>query len=223
MMKLKEINQDLRPRERLKKSGPESLSDAEVLSLILQNGTVGRNVLEISQDILSRYDLSELFEQPLKNLLNLPSIGYAKSSQIIAINEILKRTKLKKIEKNHFKDSSDVYSYARLIIGDKKEEHFMILHLNTQNRLIASIILSKGILDASIVHPREIFRSAIEHSAFSCIITHNHPSGDSSPSDADIEVTEKLIRCGKIIGIPIIDHVIIGKDNYYSFSDKKKT
>jgi DNA repair protein RadC len=219
-MKIKEMNNSLRPRERLRYYGAESLSDAELLALVLKVGTPGENVLDISRNILSEFELDSFFALSFAQLVQQKSIGTAKACQIQAISEIFRRIRLSRAEQKKFSHAKDVFEYASHIIGDKKEEHFLILHLTTQNRLISYKILSKGILDAALIHPREVFRSAIEHSAYACIISHNHPSGDATPSNADSEVTEILMKTGEIVGIPILDHVVIGKNNYYSFSEK---
>jgi len=222
-MKIKDIPKDGRPRERFLKYGPETLSNAELFAIFLRTGTVGENVTDMSNRLIAEYGLDKLFECSLKELQKIKGIGPSKAMQILAMSELDKRfNQIKQSNNKNQKKIScaeDVFNYFHERLKDKKEEHFYILMLNTQNYIIGEQLISKGILDASIVHPREIFKPAIKNSASKIILVHNHPSGDPSPSGEDDEIINKLMKNGEELGIKVVDSVIVGRSNYCSWKD----
>jgi DNA repair protein RadC len=219
-MKIKEMSEDSRPRERLVKFGIQNLSDAEILALILEKGTRKENVIEMSQRLLGKYGIDKLSECSLSELQEISGIGFAKACQISALFEFSKRHYASRNNIKIIKCANDVFDYFHGRLKDEKQENFIVLLLSTKNHIIGEQLISKGILDASIVHPREIFKPAIKNSASKIILVHNHPSGDSNPSDEDLEITDKLIAAGKLIDIQILDHVIIGNGNFWSWIEK---
>ena len=219
-MRIKDISKENRPRERFLKNGATALSDAELLAVILQNGSRKENVVDMSNRLISKQGISKLSELSLKELQEIDGIGPAKAMQIKALFEFNKRHNLSKENGKPIKSAKDVFQYASQRILDDKKEQFMILLLDTKNRVIKDETISIGTLNASVIHPREIFKSAIKESANSIILVHNHPSGEPEPSQEDTEITEKLFDAGELLNIKVLDHVIIGKDNYYSFKEK---
>lgn len=215
-MKVHDIAKESRPRERLEVFGAESLSDAELLSIIFGMGTKGNNVIDMSNALISEYGFSNLFECSLTELQKISGIGKSKAMQIVSIGEILKRKNSFKKKKTKISKAKDVFDLFFDKMKDEKKEYFFIVLLDTKNNIISVEKISTGILDASIIHPREIFKPAIKNSAARIILVHNHPSGDPHPSDEDLSITRKLIDIGDLIGIEVLDHVIIG-DSYWSY------
>ena len=218
-MRIKDISLENRPRERMEKQGVKVLSDSELLAVILQKGTKEENVIDMSNRLISKYGVSKLSSCSLKELQEIKGIGKAKASQIVALFEFNKRHSLSKQNGKPIKSAKNVFDYCSPKLNRADKEHFMILHLDSKNRIIKDEIISIGILNASIIHPREVFKSAIKESANSIILVHNHPSGDSEPSMEDKEITERLMEAGELLDIKVLDHVIIGKDNYHSFKE----
>lgn len=218
-MRIRDIPKENRPRERLEMCGAEALSDAELLAAILRTGNKDENVIDVSNRLISRYGLAKLSELSLDELRKIKGIGDAKACQIIALFEFSKRHSLAKQRGKQISCAEDVYEYCSPRLSGKDKEHFIALHLDTKNRITKYDTLSVGILNSSLIHPREVFKSAIKESANSIILVHNHPSGDPEPSDEDKEITEKIIHAGKILGIEVLDHVIVGAGCWYSFRD----
>ncbi|MCK4553287.1 DNA repair protein RadC, partial [Candidatus Pacearchaeota archaeon] len=185
-MKIKDLPEQNRPRERFLKHGPEALSDAELFAIFLRTGTIGENVTDMSNRLIAEYGLDKLFDCSLKELQKIKGIGQGKAMQILAMSELGKRHKLSKKPIKKISCAEDVFDYFHERLRDKKEEHFYVLILNTQNYIIDEQLVSKGILDASIIHPREVFRPAIRNSASKIVLVHNHPSGDPTPSQEDL-------------------------------------
>lgn len=219
-MKIKDLPDSSKPRERFLKLGPEALSDAELFAIILRTGLVGENVMEMSNHLISKFGLTNLFDCSLKELQEIKGIGQNKAMQILAIAELGKRYDQEKNSIKKITCAEDVFKMFHSRLKDKKQEHFYILMLSTKNNIIAEQEVTKGILDASIVHPREIFKPAIKNSASKIILVHNHPSGDVTFSFEDKDLTEKLINAGEQIGISVLDHVILGKDKWGSWKEK---
>ena len=219
-MKIKEMNEDSRPRERLLKFGIENLSNAEILAIMLRTGSQGENVIEMSNRLINEYGLDKLFECSLIELQKIKGIGPAKAMQILAMFELLKRHNQSKKPIKKITCAEDVFNYFHERLKDKKQEYFYILMLNTQNYIIGEHLVSKGILDATIIHPREVFKPAIKNSASKIILVHNHPSGDAEPSEDDDEITKKLMSAGEEIGINVLDGVIIGGGGWWSWKEK---
>jgi len=218
-MKIKEMLEDSRPRERLVKFGVKNLSDSEVLALILEKGTKQENVIEMSDRLISKYGLDKLSQCSLKELQEIKGIGFAKACQILALFEFNKRHNLAKQEIKHIKSAKDVFNLFHEKLKDENQENFFILMLNNKNYVIGQELITKGSLDNSIAHPREIFKPAIKNSASKIILIHNHPSGDPSPSKSDLDLTDELIKSGEYLGVNVVDHVIIGKDKYWNWRE----
>ncbi len=224
MYKIKEIPQTERPRERLKYYGPESLSDSELLSIILKTGTKDKNVLELAFDVLKQYPLSEITNATLPSLIKINGIGEVKALEILTILELGKR--IYKKEKKHLKslsNSMDIYQATRYLFSNQNQEHLYALYFNTKQELLDTKLLFKGTVNESAVHPRELFKQAYQLSASYIVCLHNHPSNDTTPSNADITFTDNIIKTGLIHGIKVVDHIIVGENNYYSFYEQKKT
>lgn len=216
-MKIKDIPKIERPREKLERYGPEKLSTAELLAILLRTGTKDMNVLKLSQKILQKFDNEKIINITIDELKNIHGLGSAKACEIVACFELGKRI-LKGKKTSILLSPKDVWQRMEDIRGSKKE-HFVVFYLDSRNQEIKREIISIGILNESLVHPREVFESAIKNNTASIIIAHNHPSGDLEPSQADIEVTKKLINVGKVLDIKIIDHVIVSADKYKNMAD----
>lgn len=219
-MKIKEMPKQNRPRERFLKHGAESLSNAELFAIFLRTGTINENVIDISNRLIAEYGLDKLFECSLKELQKIKGIGPSKAMQVLTIAEIQKRINQSKKLITKITCAEDVFNYFHEKLKDKKEEHFYILMLNTQNIIIGEQLISKGILDASIIHPREVFKPAIKNSCSKIILIHNHPSGDPTPSGEDLEITKKLKKIGEEIEIKVIDSVIVGDKRFWSWVER---
>jgi DNA repair protein RadC len=207
-----------RPREKLLRYGPNKLSTEELLAIILRSGQKGQNVLTIAKNVLKKFSEKELPYITVNELKNFPGIGEVKACEIVACFELGKRL-LKDKKTNLYLTPKDVFD--RLVeYRDKKKEHFFVFYLDVRNQEINYDIVSVGLLNASLVHPREVFENAIKHSAAQIIVAHNHPSGDVDPSEDDLEITKRLVEAGKILGIEIIDHIIVSKDSFFSFKNK---
>jgi DNA repair protein RadC len=220
-MKIKEIPEQNRPRERMIKHGPETLSDSELMAIILRTGTINENVIDMSNRLISEHGLNNIFSCSLNELQQIKGIGKAKACQILAISELNKRNNQSKNPIKRISKAEDVFSLFHDRLKDEKQEHFYILMLNTKNHIIAEHKISTGILDASIVHPREVFKPAIKNSASKIILIHNHPSGDPSPSSEDIDITNKLKSFGDELGIKVLDHVIIGNGKWWNWAEHR--
>jgi DNA repair protein RadC len=221
-MKIKEIPNDNRPRERFLKYGPTTLSDAELFAIILRTGTKNKNVIDVSNSLISKYGIDKLFDCSIKELKEIEGIGTNKAMQILAISELQKRVIMSKRDIKKISCAEDVFNYFHEKLRNEKQEHFYTLILNTQNMIIKEELITTGVLDAAIVHPREIFRPAIKNAASKIVLVHNHPSGNPTPSPEDLEITRKIIEIGKEIDIRVIDHVIIGNEDWWSWVEKGK-
>ncbi len=210
-----------KPRERLQQYGPEALSIQELIALILGRGIKDEPVMVISQRILSKFgSLENLANASIDDLCQIKGLGIAKAAQIIACFQLQKR--LKQHHLNRYDKATNFDKIADVLIerfGHYSREHYGIVSLDSRNRVLGIDTISIGTLTASIVHPRETFESAIRRHAAKIIIVHNHPSGEIYPSDADYETTKRLVEGGKILAINVIDHIIVTKDNYYSFTE----
>lgn len=212
-----------RPRERLVKLGAEALSAQEILALILGRGVKGESVMVTAQKLLSKFgSLQGIADSSVEELSQINGIGLAKSTQLKAAFELGRRLQGSSTEgKAHVKSPEDVLGAVAGSLKGKKREHFLVLLLDTRNRLIRVATISMGSLDSSIVHPREVFKEAISASAASVIFVHNHPSGDPEPSEDDIELTKRLVEAGKLLGILVLDHVIVGDGTFVSLKASK--
>lgn len=224
--KISELSPEKRPRERLIKNGPSVLTDAELLAIVLNTGIRKKDykedVLELSNRILKEYGyLSIVNEKNVKKLMEKLEIPKVKACQIVACFELGRRFFDKDQEEICIREPVDVYKYLKNRMENLKKEQLVGIYLDSRNKLIYEEIISLGTLTTNLIHPREVFRPAIEKSAAAIILAHNHPSGDPTPSEDDIKITQQLIEASKLINIEILDHVIIGKDKYISFKDKK--
>jgi len=219
-MKIKDIPESNQPRQRLIKKGVEVLSDAELLAIIFQKGTKYENAIDMSNRLISKYGLDKLSSCSIKELQKIKGIGQAKACQILTLFEFNKRHNLAKQNGKTIKSAKDVYEYCHSKFINADKEHFLVLHLDTCNRIIKDEIISIGTLNSSLVHPREVFKSAIKESSNALILVHNHPSGEAEPSKEDINITDILFKSGELLSIKVIDHVIIGSNGYYSFKEK---
>lgn len=210
-----------RPRERLQKFGVESLSAQELLALLLGSGIKGESVMVTAQRLLSSFgNIKNIAGASLEELSKIKGIGIAKASQLKAAFELAKRKDENYREQISIKSHRDVIKVVKQKLKDKKKEHFLILCLDTRNNLIKISNISTGTLDANLVHPREVFKEAIQSLSSSIILVHNHPSGNPEPSEADIDITKRIQETGKIVGIDVLDHIIIANDKSFSFKEK---
>lgn len=216
-MRIKDLPKVNRPREKLIKYGPKKLTTTELLAILLGSGKKNENVLEIAKKVLRTVNFDQ--EADINQLIKISGIGKTKACQILASIEFVKR-----IFKNRSSlivtNPKDIFKQL-YDIKDNKKEYFIAFYLDARNLIIKREIVSIGILNASLVHPREIFEPAIKNLSAQIIIAHNHPSGDCQPSEEDILLTKRLIEAGKILDIKIIDHIIVSKDNYFSFRENK--
>ena len=218
---IKDMNEEDLPRERLMKYGVKYLSNEELLSIILRTGTKNKSVRDLSSELLSKYNIKELSNISYNTLSNIKGIGSVKAVTLLAALEIGKR-----IEKDNniikIKNTKDIYNYVRYELENNLQEKFLCIYLNSNNNIITSKVLFIGTVDCSNIYPRDIFREAVRNNASGIIMVHNHPSGNTSPSLADVDLTNKIINLGKQLGIKVLDHVIIGDNNYYSFLENNK-
>lgn len=217
---IRDLPKDERPRERLVKFGEQALSAQELLQLILGRGVAGESVAITAQKLLSQFgSLQKMAEASIEELSSIKGIGLAKAAQIKAAFEIGRRVSLQtpSYKSKELTDPEKVYRLVKSKLKDYHKEHFYIIALNSRNYSIAEV--SVGSLNASIVHPREVFAEAIKNKAASVIFAHNHPSGDPEPSEDDLLLTKRLVESGKILGIEVIDHIIVAKDRFFSFKN----
>jgi DNA repair protein RadC len=219
---IRDFPQDERPRERLVQSGAASLSNQELLAILLRTGTRSESVLQLSNRLLTSFDgLTLLKDATLEEITKTKGIGLAKAVQIMAAVELGRRIgNLAFDDRYSIRSPEDGANYVMNDMRFLAQEHFVCLYLNTKNQVLHKQTLFIGSLNASIVHPREVFKEAFRRSAASIICIHNHPSGDPTPSREDIEVTKRLVECGRIIGIDILDHLIIGEKKFISLKEK---
>lgn len=212
-----------RPRERLIDQGAEVLSDAQLLAIMIRMGKKGQTAMDIAFRLLEHFNgLKGVAGATVVELCQIGGIGPSKAAQILGAIEIGKRVvSNKRSMKGKFLSSKEIYSYFFPEYSSLKVEIFKVVLLNTKNQLIHGVEISKGSLNQTIVHPREVFNKAIKNSAASLILIHNHPSGDPAPSQEDIALTQTLVKSGQLLGIPVLDHIIIGNGDYYSFADNQ--
>jgi DNA repair protein RadC len=216
-----DLPEEERPRERLIQFGEQALSAQELLQLILGRGVAGESVAVMAQKLLSRFgNLQQLSEASIEELSSIKGIGLAKAAQIKAAFEIGRRlsTQAPAYKSKELTNPEKVYRLIKSKLKDYHREHFYIIALNSRNHSIAEV--SVGSLNASVVHPREVFAEAIKSKAASVVFAHNHPSGDPEPSEDDLVITKKLVESGKILGIGVVDHIIVAKDKFFSFKNK---
>lgn len=221
ILKVHDLPLENQPREKLIKHGPSSLSLQELLAIVLNTGTKSEGVLEMSARIIREYGEKSIMSERDANKLSIElNIPILKASQIVSCGEIGRRLYQKNdLGFSVIRTAKDAYEYLK-DMHNLPKEHLRGLYLNSHNRIIHDEVISIGTINTNIVHPREVFRPAIEYSATAIVLAHNHPSNIVTPSEQDIEITEQLISAGKIIGINILDHVIITKSSYMSINAK---
>ena len=211
-----------RPREKALRYGLESLSDLELVALILQSGNKNRSVFEIASDVLKESEgLSKLMQMHVNTLMQIQGIREVKALQLLASVELSKRVIKSKVYHAPILKPEDVIEWFKFEYGTMSQECFIALYLDTKSKLISHRVLFKGTLNESVVHPREVFKEAFLQNANSVLIAHNHPSGDCTPSKADFEVTYKMVHVAMTMGVCLVDHIIVCKNQYYSFKEHK--
>jgi DNA repair protein RadC len=219
-IKILDMQKEERPRERLMKNGASALSDSELLAIILRTGSKKENVINLSQRLLGEYNIKQLSQINLTQLMKIHGIKESKATQISACFEIARRLEsFNSVEKPKISSPEDVYRRLFPRMREQKKEMFIELCLDTKNQILKEEIISVGSLNANVVHPREVFKLALTESAAHIIVAHNHPSGDPTPSREDIEITKKLVETGTIMGITVLDHVIIGDGRHFSMKE----
>ncbi len=219
--KVKDMALEERPREKMLLSGAKNLSNAELLAILLRTGTKRRNAIELANDIINKdsQGIRYLQDMSIEELCKIEGIGLSKATQIKAALELGLRISSYRPNKYKVKNPWDIYKYYMEGLRYKQNEVFKVVLLNTKNEIITDIDVSVGTLNSSLVHPREVFKEAIRRSSNKMILIHNHPSGSVEPSNEDKNITDRLIKCGELIGIEVIDHIIIGDGLYFSFKE----
>jgi len=208
------------PREKLLKSGAGALSEKDLIALLIRSGVREKNVLQLAEEILKKYSLTELCSVSVDDLLAVKGIGVTAASSLVAAFELKKRIEAEQKSFKPVLDSPEkVYRYLSDLKTSKREK-FVALYLNNRMRLIKRLFISVGTVSSSIVHPREVFKPAVELNASNVAVAHNHPSGDHLPSEEDVRITQKLQEAGEVMGIPVVDHIIISDNGYFSFKEK---
>ena len=212
-----------RPREKLARLGAAALGDNELLALVLGHGGARASALDLANAVLARGGLHALTRARHEELTKVPGIGAASAAQVLAAIELGRRTLSRGAEERpRLVTPRAVAEYLLPQYGDRPVEQFGVLLLDTKHRVVRASVLSVGTLDASIVHPREVFREATAAGAAVIVLFHNHPSGDPEPSPDDVELTERLVAAGVLMGIHVIDHVILAQGRYYSFREQRR-
>ena len=221
---IKKIPLNDRPREKMAANGAAVLTDAELIAILLRTGTAEKSAIDIASEMTADGGLYKRLAgiTRLNELTNIKGLGQAKAATVLAALEIGRRiASAKPLEKIHLSCPQDVADFLMPRLRYAAKEQFVVILLNNKNKVIGTEVVSEGSLSSSIVHPREVYAPAILHHAAAIMVAHNHPSGDPKPSTEDTEVTRMLARSGKVLGIPMIDHVIIGDGNYYSFLENE--
>ena len=220
---MKELPEDSRPREKLLLNGASSLSDSELLAIILRNGSKDKNAIQLAIDVLKKFPLTAIRDCSYYDLLSIYGIGSVKAIDILAAIEFGKRIFLKNVEKKRMflSNPKDIWLDAKYYIVDLKQEYFYCYYFNNRQELLERKLLFMGTINRSVVHPREIFKEAYRLSASSIICVHNHPSGSIQPSKEDILLTDHLVKIGQLQGILVRDHIIVCEDSYYSFFEHR--
>jgi DNA repair protein RadC len=219
---VRDMPREERPRERLQEFGADRLSAVELRAIVIGRGVAGRPVLMIAQELMGRFGTVEaISEATIEELGKVKGIGTAKAAQLKAAFALAKRRELKPDKRKvNIGNPQTVADTIRPAIQDRKKEHFQALLLDTRNTVIDNVSVTIGTLNASLVHPREVFKDAIKQSAASVIIAHNHPSGNPEPSEEDIKLTKRLVEAGRLLGIEVLDHIIIVDGGYFSFKER---
>jgi len=220
---VKEMTEDERPRERLARVGPQALSSAELLAIILRTGVKGENVVTMASRLLAKYGgLAGLARAELAQLGQEHGLGPAKASQLLAALELGRRLMAESPEERfQIRAPQDAANLLIPLIGHQEQEHFVVLYLDTRNRVMDREVLYKGSLNTSLVRIAEVFRGAIRRNCAAIIVAHNHPSGDPSPSPEDVALTRRLVEAGKLVEVEVLDHVVIGQGRFVSLRERR--
>ena len=221
---IKEIPVDDRPREKMANKGATALTDAELVAILLRTGTAEKSAIDIASEMTADGGLYKRLASitRLNELTNIKGLGQAKAATVLAALEIGRRiASAKPVEKIHLSCPQDVAELLMPRLRYAVKEQFIVILLNGKNKVIGTEVISEGSLSSSIVHPREVYASALLNHAAAIMVAHNHPSGDPKPSDEDREITSLLVRSGKVLGIPLVDHIVIGDGTYYSFQENE--
>jgi len=206
----------------LLQQGAQHLTEAELLGILIGKGTTRKTAIDLARELLDRYEsLENLFSRSPAELMKVKGIGSAKAATLSAAFQLVRRIQAKKTtSRSTFKKSSDVRDHYLPLMKDLRKEVFRVLLLSRSNRLIKEVTISEGTLDASIVHPRDVFREALLESAAGVILLHNHPSGNPNPSEEDLRITKQLVEAGRVMGIKVYDHIILAGEDYRSLADE---
>ncbi|HKI77616.1 MAG TPA: DNA repair protein RadC [Ignavibacteriaceae bacterium] len=221
--KIKELPFDDRPREKLKLRGAQNLTDAELIAILLRTGSKGRSVITVAQELINKNrNLASLASSSLSHLTKTIGIGNDKAVTLLAAFEISRRiqSQSKWFSDKKITSPNEIAEIFIPLLKDELKEKFIVICLNTANKIIKHEVISIGNLNSSVVHPREVFKVAIENSSASIILLHNHPSGNPEPSNEDISITKKIVEAGKMLNIPVFDHLVIAGENFTSFVKK---
>lgn len=225
-LKLKEYSEEELPRERFQNQGARALSVVELLAILIRTGRAGASVVDLARELLRRFgSLEGVARASVSSLSTVPGIGATKAIQILAAFELGVRLQQAPFHRYAMENSEDVWKWFRSEMIQLNYESVRVMVLNSRREMIVVEEVTKGILNESLIHPREVYRHALTHQGFGIILAHNHPSGDPTPSVADHEMTRQILEAGKILGIPLLDHVIIGnshlpqKSSHFSFHD----
>ncbi len=223
MLKVKDLPLDDRPREKLLLRGAGSLSDSELIAILLRTGTKGKSVIEIAQSILSKGNLATLATNSVESFTKINGIGKDKAATLAAAFELGRRIGFqdKWYSKKKITSPEDLAELFIPLLRDEVKEKFIVVCLNSSNQIIKYETISVGNLNSSVVHPREVFKVAIDNNSANIFLLHNHPSGNTEPSKEDIAITKRLVEAGKIMDINIFDHLIIAGDKFTSFVEKR--
>ncbi|MEG0076370.1 RadC family protein [Anaerorhabdus sp.] len=222
MALVKEIPSEERPREKALKFGVKGLSNTELLALLIRTGYQGFSSLAVAEALIKKAGgLNGLSRLSKFDLIGVKGIKEVKALEIMSCIELARRMSYEEIEKKDvIKDPRKLIDWLRNEIGNELQENFLVVYLNVKNHIITYRILFKGTVDCSLVHPREIFKEALLHSSSKILLVHNHPSSDTEPSLADLEMTQQIVECGEMMGITVLDHIIVSGHNYLSFKAK---
>lgn len=223
-MKVKDLPLDDRPREKLILRGAQNLSDAELIAILLRTGSKDESVIVVAQKLLKQFgNLAVLASKSVEELIQIKGIGKDKGATLVAAFELVRRIEFESKWYSNKKISSpkDIAELYIPLLRDELQEKFFIVCLSSSNRIIKHELLFVGTLNASLVHPREIFKTALANNSANIILMHNHPSGNSEPSHEDISITKKISDAGRLLEIQIFDHIIIAGNSYTSFVEKR--
>jgi DNA repair protein RadC len=222
MPHLAESRPDDRPRERLRALGPGALTAVELLAILIGTGTSRRDAVAVAGDLLAAAggSLRALARQPVGALALVPGVGSAKAARVAAALELARRAAAEaELADPVIRSPADVQRLCGPAMRDLSVEEFRLLVLDTQHRVVRNVLITRGLLDSSLVHPREVFRAAIAEAAAGIVVVHNHPSGNPAPSADDRSVTRQLAEAGRLLDVPVYDHVIVGGARYFSFAE----